>query len=247
MGYIYCLTSPSGKKYVGMTSSTVESRWSTHIRDARLRTNKSAIQNAIRKHGADSFVVETLAEEDDLRELCLLEAYWIERLGTLAPGGYNLKGGGESGYAFTDEAKKKISDGVARARLDPEVVRKHAEGTRRAQNTPEYKKKRSALSSEFWSVESNRERQRSVMKEHWSDGSRAEKYSARMKSTWKDAEYRKKVEDGLRNAAPCVSIEGTVYRSASDAAEALKLPKYTVSYRLRSPIEKWKGWFNVKE
>lgn len=92
MGFLYQLTSPSGKSYIGVTSKTVEERWRTHVNDAPHCDR--AVHRAIRKYGADTFEVRTLAEAE-MGYLWDLEPKAIAALGTLAPNGYNMAEGGE--------------------------------------------------------------------------------------------------------------------------------------------------------
>lgn len=230
-----------------MTGGSVEARWSSHIRDARNARRPTAIQRAINKYGSENFNVEDLEKSDDREFLCERETHWITTLGTLAPRGYNLKSGGESGYQFTAEAKRKISAGVVLSRLDPIVRERHAFNSAAASRVASARQKRSELSKQFWEDEERREHQRAIMRAHWSDGKRAEAYSERMKKTWQDESYKMNATNNARAAAPCVSIEGIVYRSQADASEQLNIPKYTVNYRVRSNLAKWKDWFNVEK
>lgn len=91
MGYIYCLTFPNGKKYVGQTTRTVEKRIQKHKapgNPCRL------VAKAYEKYG--SFDVETLIEVNN-NELNYYEMYYIQHYDTLVPNGYNLTTGGEGG------------------------------------------------------------------------------------------------------------------------------------------------------
>lgn len=70
-----------------------------------------ALQQAIRKYGADAFVVKTLAIADDWDYLCDLERTAIAVFGTISPNGYNLTAGGEGvvGRTLTDENRVRMS------------------------------------------------------------------------------------------------------------------------------------------
>lgn len=134
MGFIYCLTFPNGKKYVGQTTRTVESR----VRDHKVPSNKCLlVKQAYAKYGA--FDVETLREvEDD--ELNDLEIHYIKELNTLSPNGYNLTTGGEGGIpseetrarmreshknrVVTDFMKSQISKGLMGHILSDETKEK---------------------------------------------------------------------------------------------------------------------------
>ena len=56
---IYRLISPSGKFYIGMTKSKLKTRWQQHKKRADTGINHP-LYNAIRKYGAESFIVETI-------------------------------------------------------------------------------------------------------------------------------------------------------------------------------------------
>lgn len=93
MGYIYCITSPSDKKYIGQTCRDYEKRYNEHC---KLLGSCILLENAIRKYGKDKMKFEVLAEiENEL--LDEYEQFFIELFSTLEPNGYNIKTGGETG------------------------------------------------------------------------------------------------------------------------------------------------------
>jgi group I intron endonuclease len=104
MGYIYILTSPSGKSYIGQTYRSIQERLREHQKDS---SNCVAIYNAIKFHGWENFEKDWYECPDD--DLNKHEELMVEVLGTLAPGGYNLKEGGGNGK-HSEETKKKISE-----------------------------------------------------------------------------------------------------------------------------------------
>jgi group I intron endonuclease len=104
MGYIYMFTSPSGKSYIGQTIRTIEERFGEH------RTGRSSkcvlMYRAMQKYGWESFEKDWYECPDE--DLNKHEELMIEVLGTLSPGGYNLKEGGANGK-LSEETKQKIS------------------------------------------------------------------------------------------------------------------------------------------
>lgn len=100
-GEIYCISSPSNKKYVGQCVSCLSSgkkwgylnRWKQHIRDA---TNGKdycrLLNNAIRKYKPENFTIE-LIKECEIKDLDYYENLYIEQLNTMTPNGYNLTSG----------------------------------------------------------------------------------------------------------------------------------------------------------
>ena len=89
---LYKLTSPSGKTYLGITSRGLDQRWHEHCYDAE-RGRKTPLCIAIRKYGAHSFDVRSLAILE-WEEANRIEALLIARMGTQVPVGYNLREGG---------------------------------------------------------------------------------------------------------------------------------------------------------
>ena len=106
MGFIYKITSPSNKLYVGQTRRIPEKRWKQHCQESR-PGKTHALSNAIRKYGAENMKFEVIEEcpDDMLNER---EHYWIEKLNSLRPNGYNLTTGGGA-FEFSEESKAKMS------------------------------------------------------------------------------------------------------------------------------------------
>ena len=100
-GHIYCITSPSGKKYIGQAVKYLKngknwgymSRWKEHIRDSKDRNYCRLLNNAIRKYGPEKFTVELILE-CNVDELNNFETKYITEYNTLSPNGYNLTTGG---------------------------------------------------------------------------------------------------------------------------------------------------------
>jgi len=103
MGYIYILTSPSGKSYIGQTIDSIKKRFAQH---QRTKSCCTAIHNAIKKYGWENLEKDWYECPDD--DLDVDEELLIREMGTLAPGGYNLKEGGGNGK-LSEETKEKIS------------------------------------------------------------------------------------------------------------------------------------------
>lgn len=99
MGYIYILTNMiKMKKYVGMTTRTVQDRLCEYKNSAKLK-NKRLINKVIEKYGWENFEVESF--EFSNYELLVQEEIFIKRLNTIAPNGYNILPGGR--YKSLDE------------------------------------------------------------------------------------------------------------------------------------------------
>jgi group I intron endonuclease len=103
-----------GKVYVGQ-SDNLPRRHREHLRHSKKLKYISLIDRAIGKYGYEYFTLETL-EQIDADFADDREAFWIEKLNSQTPNGYNIALGGHStrGYKHTAESKKKMSEGHKR-------------------------------------------------------------------------------------------------------------------------------------
>ena len=103
MGRVYCVTNNlNGKQYVGQTITQHSRHGHGH-----------AIRAAYKKHGFKNFSYDIICDKvADDKTLDYLEQFWINVIGTLAPNGYNLEGGGRWGkYVYhAPNLGKKASD-----------------------------------------------------------------------------------------------------------------------------------------
>lgn len=113
-GDIYCLTSPSGKKYVGQCVQILSNgkqwgylkRWNQHIGEAHNRKdNCRRLNNAIRKYGPDSFKIDLIKQCPE-SELDFYENHFIDHFETMTPSGYNLVSG-KTNSRQSEETKEK--------------------------------------------------------------------------------------------------------------------------------------------
>lgn len=91
--YVYRLTSPSGRSYIGLTGRSVKERWQKHKRQAEFGTGRHPLYDAMRKYGFESFLVETVACAYGLADAQYLERLLI----STNRNGYNILPGGETG------------------------------------------------------------------------------------------------------------------------------------------------------
>lgn len=139
--YIYVATNTvNGKQYVGQTVQQPGRRWAAHLNTAAKNQADNypgtcrALHRAIRKYGADAFVVRIIAlPEGCSRELLdSIEQKLIAKLGTVSPHGYNLTSGGRT-TRFSAESKAKMSAawGPTRPpRKHPMLGKKHSEASK---------------------------------------------------------------------------------------------------------------------
>jgi group I intron endonuclease len=109
---VYLVTNlVNGKQYIGQTYRTIKRRWNEHVWDA-YRGEASYFHRAIKKHGKDSFKTEILQTCTSKAELDKQEKFYINKLKTLKPKGYNLALGGSSvmqGRKMSKKSREKMS------------------------------------------------------------------------------------------------------------------------------------------
>jgi hypothetical protein len=99
---VYCITNTlNNKKYIGMTSRSLEERWKSHCSAAR-NGSTFKFHLAIRKYGEDVFTKEILFDDLNIEDCRLIEEQTICEYKTQAQG-YNAKPGGCGGWIVPDE------------------------------------------------------------------------------------------------------------------------------------------------
>lgn len=93
----------NGKLYIGQTTRSIESRFLSHSQGDMI------IGRAIRKYGIQSFKISVIDNAIDKQVLNEKEKYWIKKLNSLSPNGYNISIGGFGGN-LGELVNKKISD-----------------------------------------------------------------------------------------------------------------------------------------
>ena len=107
MGFIYMLTFPSEKSYIGQTIRDIHKRLEEH----QWPNSKCvAVYNAIKKYGWEKVKIDWYEVPNE--DLNKHEELMVEVLGTLSPGGYNLREGGGSKGRPSEETKEKISESM---------------------------------------------------------------------------------------------------------------------------------------
>ena len=116
---IYLVTNKiNGKRYVGQTVRTLNERWKDHCRVK----DDNYFHRAIHKYGKENFTIEVIDSATTLDELDEKEIYWIHKLNTIFPKGYNLKEGGNvsmRGRLGVNNPKSRL---IYQFRLDGSMV-----------------------------------------------------------------------------------------------------------------------------
>lgn len=93
----------NGKSYVGQTMDTIIKRFTGHCKTSKCRETK--MSRAIKKYGSDQFYIDQIDICYSDIEANMKEVYWIAKLNTITPSGYNMTIGG--GYANISRLHKK--------------------------------------------------------------------------------------------------------------------------------------------
>lgn len=98
----------NNKIYVGQSVS-IEKRWTQHKINYTNSTYNSALYKAMNKYGIENFSFEVI-EECSIEQLDDKEIFWIQKLNSLVPNGYNIALGGyqrgNSLYNYEEIANK---------------------------------------------------------------------------------------------------------------------------------------------
>lgn len=129
---IYLFTNEkTGKQYVGQTSQELRKRTLQHR-----RAKQTYFDRAFTKETEKDFTLEVIDKAKTDKELNEKEIYWIEKLNTRFPNGYNLCDGGDAtrGYNHTKYSKTKMSESKKKLKLsgerNPFYGKKHTKETR---------------------------------------------------------------------------------------------------------------------
>ena len=131
MNEVYLITNlVNGKRYVGVTHCGYLNRYKGHIQSAK-QGRRTALYDAMRKYGIDSFVVELVESNIPDELIGYVEMYYISKYNTFIDNrcGYNmtLGGGGVAGYHFSEESRHKMSEAQKGKKMSEEFCKKTSE------------------------------------------------------------------------------------------------------------------------
>jgi len=136
-GIIYLITNKiTGEMYVGQTIRTLKQRCQQHFSHSK----NIRLLRAIKKYGKDQFYTDQIDYATSFIELNIKEIYWINKLNTLSPNGYNLREGGLNGSP-SEESKLKMS--LSHIGHKTRLGYKHSEETRKQYSITRKGKKQS--------------------------------------------------------------------------------------------------------
>lgn len=101
MGFIYKITVPSGKIYIGQTIKPLDTRWKQHITEAISNSKHMHIHDEIRDNidNLNIFQMDIIEIVDD-EFLDEKEAYYIREFNSLYPNGLNIRQGMNLGKLY---------------------------------------------------------------------------------------------------------------------------------------------------
>ncbi|MGL5713220.1 MAG: GIY-YIG nuclease family protein [Paraclostridium sp.] len=224
--HVYKITNKiNGKIYIGKTiKDNLEIRLKEHSRFKSLKNKKMMICEAIKKHGLENFVIESLYKGENNEDICEKEVFLIKENRSTEPEvGYNILPGGK-GVRHTQKMKKALSE---RAKLRVGVL------------NPFYGKTHSLTQKQKWSKE--RKGLYSRKSEHTEE--EKSKTSERMRKLWRNAEFvemmknlnkKQKVgENASRNRAVVCLELNSEYASSKLCADALNVAFNTTVFDRR--------------
>lgn len=141
--YIYKITNKLNNKcYVGQTINTPESRWKRHQQDAKSGRLHTHFANAIRKYGAENFVLEVIDTAKTQEELTEKESSWIRHYNSIKEG-YNEtdaaeKSGGNTYKSKTEEELKIIGEKIAKTKTGGKNINARAVKCHNIETDEEY-------------------------------------------------------------------------------------------------------------
>lgn len=126
-GYIYKITNLINSKiYIGKAKN-IDERFKRHIRESlKYNTDSYVLHSAIRKYGAENFIIEEIDNANSLEELNTKEIYWIEYYNsTKKEIGYNRAPGGDGGDIFHCLSEEKQNEIKIKSAHGSNSGRKH--------------------------------------------------------------------------------------------------------------------------
>lgn len=178
--------STTDKSYIGISSTTAESRLKRHREPA----NKSLIGRAIQKH--KNPILTILAECDNWELLCLTEQEAIKKFNSKSPNGYNLTDGGEGthGRIHTKESRILMSSSLKTAFERPDTRRRCAEKMSKIHSSEKGRISQSNRVKKRWNDPNARQIQSARTSHQWSIAINKVRQSVSLATTWAKRQNR---------------------------------------------------------
>lgn len=152
---IYCIeNTENGMKYIGKTKLNISKRFKQHIYNSNSKSyNMTYLYRSFKSYGLDKFIIFLVEDNITNDEINQKEKYWIDKLNTFVPNGYNLTIGGDGGDTsnsinFKNSMRKYHSEKSSESYATFGMLGKeHSEYT---------KEKQSKARKDFWNDPNNR-------------------------------------------------------------------------------------------
>lgn len=219
---------PTDKWYVGQAYD-IRKRFKDHRAMASTSTRKH-LYLSLRKYGHTAFAWRIL-ERCEKSELNRREKFWIQKLKSVEPNGYNLTTGGDRRYEFTASVLEKMRKASLGRVQSPETIRKRVEkniGQRRTLAT-RLKMRKAQLGKK--ASEATRKKMARISKNIHRHPKMLKWNRERMLKQWRNREYRRRQKKAHMGFRPS---ESTRQKMSRRLKKRWKDPKYraTISKKL---------------
>lgn len=227
---IYKITNKkNGKVYIGMTTTSLKSRWYLHKRSAN-NNSTTLMGRAIQKYGEDAFSLEIIDSAADRNELAEREKMWIELYSSRDNScGYNLAEGGFGGSGLFGEKNHWFG------KKNPFI--KNLNKKRKGVKLSEAHRKNISKSQIGKTMsEDSKIKQSETVKNKWADEN----------SVYKSDSYKEKFSKRPQDNIQIICIEnGVIYKNQRQAAEELKIQANSIC-RMLNGKAKTAGGFTFR-
>ena len=206
-GYIYKISFPNGKHYIGLTQTSIKQRTEEHIYSAKSGDTRY-LYNALRKYDiVDILELIVIDTADTLEELYEKEIRYIKDYNSyyMDKNGYNMTYGGEgaNGYIHTEEDNKKNSERqINYHKNNPDAGKEHSKKLKLYyKENPEIRQQMSEKAKKHWVNTEAREKQSKILKKHHEEHPETrERMSEISTERWKNQEAKVKMIETLKNS-----------------------------------------------
>jgi hypothetical protein len=147
------------------------------------------MRNAIQTYGWENANIEILLVDLTLEEANRLETHYIDTLGTLAPGGYNLTRGGDN-REWSEDSKKALSETMKIVCDTPEFREAKSMVMKKLREDPKFIEANILSLKKMWDDPIFKEAHIQKMIIIWGSVEWRKSQSERLKKQWEDLEWR---------------------------------------------------------
>ena len=244
---VYMHTTPSGKRYVGITCQQLNQRW----RNGKGYKRCVGFYRAIQKYGWDNITHEILLSGLSLDEANQAEKDYIAEYKTNDKNyGYNCTDGGDgvSGWKPTNEQREKNRQAKLKQWQNPEMRASLTKERQQRGATPEERERLRRMLVKNWGTPETRAKLVEHLREIASDETRKKQHSEQMKQLWiecperfmKNRVYKTGAEHKCSKPVRCIDT-GVVYVNAREAERQTGISYKSISSCVNGKIKTTKG------